>query len=58
MMVHMKRLAPSLVAMLLAAVSLCHAAGKLNVVGATQDLTSIAEEVGGDHITVDYIAKG
>jgi ABC-type Zn uptake system ZnuABC Zn-binding protein ZnuA len=54
----MKRLAPSLVAMLLAAVSLCHAAGKLNVVGATQDLTSIAEEVGGDHITVDYIAKG
>jgi len=53
MMVHMKRLA-----LLLAAVSLCHAAGKLNVVGATQDLASIAEEVGGDHITVDSIAKG
>jgi zinc/manganese transport system substrate-binding protein len=58
MMVNMKRLAPSLVAMLLPAVSLCHAAGKLNVVGATQDLASIAEEVGGDHITVDSIAKG
>src|ERR1700693_1004662 len=58
MMVNMKRLAPSLVAMLLAAVSLCHAAGKLNVVGATQDLASIAEEVGGDHVNVDSIAKG
>jgi zinc/manganese transport system substrate-binding protein len=53
MMVHMKRLA-----LLLAVVSLCHAAGKLNVVGATQDLAAIAEEVGGDHITVDSIAKG
>ena len=53
MMVNMKRLA-----LLLAAVSLCHAAGKLNVVGATQDLASIAEEVGGDRITVDSIAKG
>src|SRR5712691_9422790 len=53
MMVHMKRLA-----LLLAAVSLCHAAGKLNVVGATQDLASIAVEVGGDRITVDSIAKG
>src|SRR6266446_3319255 len=53
MMVHTKRLA-----LLLAAVGVCHAAGKLNVVGATQDLASIAEEVGGDRITVDSIAKG
>src|SRR5712691_1138542 len=53
MMVHMKRLA-----LLLAAVSLCHAAGKLNVVGATQDLAALAEEVGGDRITADSIAKG
>jgi len=49
----MKRLA-----LLLAAVSICHAAGKLNVVAATQDLASIAEEVGGDRVTVDSIAKG
>src|SRR5713101_289370 len=53
MMVHMKRLA-----LLLAAVSLCHAAGKLNVVAATQDLAALAEEVGGDRVTVDSIAKG
>ena len=45
-------------ALLLAAVSVAHAAGKLNVVAATQDLASIAEEVGGDRITVDSIAKG
>jgi len=45
-------------ALLLVAVGVCHAAGKLNVVAATQDLASIAEEVGGDRITVDSIAKG
>ncbi len=45
MMVNMKRLA-----LLLAVVSVGHAAGKLNVVAATQDLASIAEEVGGDRI--------
>lgn len=53
MMINMKRLA-----LLLAAVSVCHAAGKLNVVAATQDLGSIAEEVGGDRVSVDSIAKG
>jgi zinc/manganese transport system substrate-binding protein len=58
MMVNMKPLAPSLVAMLLAVAGVSHAAGKLNVVGATQDLSAIAEEVGGDHINVDSIAKG
>src|SRR6267143_2290923 len=34
------------------------AQGKLNVVTATEDLASIAREVGGDHIVVDSIAKG
>src|SRR5437764_4310960 len=36
----------------------CEAAGKLNVITATQDLASLAAEVGGDHITVEAIAKG
>src|SRR6266853_6324281 len=53
MMVYMKPLA-----LLLAAVSVGHAAGKLNVVAATQDLAALAEEVGGDRITADSIAKG
>src|SRR5881397_2978738 len=35
-----------------------HAQGKLTVVATTEDLASIAREVGGDHITVDSIAKG
>src|SRR6266480_907394 len=34
------------------------AQGKLNVIATTQDLASIASEVGGDHISVDSIAKG
>src|SRR5258708_30656223 len=35
-----------------------HAQSKLNVMTATEDLASIAREVGGDHITVESIAKG
>src|SRR5262249_12033778 len=35
-----------------------YAQGKLNVVATTEDLAAIAREVGGDHITVDSIAKG
>ena len=35
-----------------------NAQGKLNVVTTTEDLAAIAREVGGDHITVDSIAKG
>jgi ABC-type Zn uptake system ZnuABC Zn-binding protein ZnuA len=35
-----------------------HAASKLNVVTATEDLAALAREVGGDHINVDSIAKG
>ena len=41
-----------------AAMSVGHAADKLNVITATQDLASIAAEIGGDRITVESIAKG
>jgi zinc/manganese transport system substrate-binding protein len=44
--------------LLLAAAGVCQAAGKLAVVATTQDLASLAEEAGGDRITVDAIAKG
>jgi ABC-type Zn uptake system ZnuABC Zn-binding protein ZnuA len=35
-----------------------HAAGKINVMTATEDLAAIAREIGGDQVTVDSIAKG
>src|ERR1700745_3723592 len=35
-----------------------YAQGKLNIVATTEDLAAIAREVGGDHVTVDSIAKG
>src|SRR6516164_3018595 len=35
-----------------------HAQGKLNIVATTEDLAAIAREVGGDHVTIDSIAKG
>src|SRR5207249_5118651 len=35
-----------------------HAQGKLNVVTTTEDLAAIAREIGGDHMSVDSIAKG
>jgi zinc/manganese transport system substrate-binding protein len=35
-----------------------HAQGKLNVIATTEDLASIAREIGGDLITVESIAKG
>src|SRR5947207_10376696 len=34
------------------------AQSKLNVMTTTEDLASIAREIGGDHITVDSMAKG
>src|ERR1035437_1360286 len=34
------------------------AQGKLNVMTTTEDLASIAREVGGDHIVIDSLAKG
>src|SRR5438067_4207000 len=42
---------------LLAAVP-ARAQGKLNVIAATEDLASIAREVGGDRISVEAIARG
>jgi zinc/manganese transport system substrate-binding protein len=42
----------------LAAASIAGAADKINVITATQDLASIALEVGGDRITAEAIAKG
>ena len=36
----------------------CQGASKINVITATQDLASLAAEVGGDRITVEAIAKG
>src|SRR5207302_4700077 len=35
-----------------------HAQSKLNIITTTEDLASIAREIGGDHVTVDSIAKG
>jgi zinc/manganese transport system substrate-binding protein len=35
-----------------------HAASKINVMTATEDLAAIAREVGGDNVTVEAIAKG
>jgi len=37
---------------------LAQAQSKLNVISTTEDLASIAREVGGDHITIESIAKG
>src|SRR5207248_556133 len=34
------------------------AQGKLNVIATTEDLASIAREIGGDRITIDSLAKG
>src|SRR6188472_2721276 len=38
--------------------SSAHAQGKLNVITTTEDLASIAREVGGDRITVESISRG
>jgi zinc/manganese transport system substrate-binding protein len=43
---------------LLASPAAASAQGKLNVIATTEDLASIAGEVGGDHISVESIAKG
>src|SRR6476620_12513181 len=34
------------------------AQGKLNVIATTEDLAAIGREIGGDHITIESIAKG
>ncbi len=47
------------VAMLLAGISpAAHAAGKFKIVTATTDLAALAQEVGGDRVVVESIAKG
>ncbi len=46
------------VAALLVASAPAFAQGKLNVIATTEDLASIAREVGGDRISIDSIAKG
>src|SRR5512140_1545409 len=45
-------------ATLIAISGVSEAAGKLNVMTSTQDLASIAAEIGGDRISVESIAKG
>jgi ABC-type Zn uptake system ZnuABC Zn-binding protein ZnuA len=45
-------------AVFLAAAGSAAAAGKLNVITATQDLAAIGAEIGGDRITIESIAKG
>jgi ABC-type metal ion transport system, periplasmic component/surface adhesin len=53
-----KRLFASAVLLLTAAAGVTQAASKLNVMTATQDLASLAREVGGDLIVADSIAMG
>lgn len=43
---------------LILSISVAGAAGKINVVATTEDLAALAREIGGDHITVDAIARG
>jgi zinc/manganese transport system substrate-binding protein len=52
-----KHLAFMFTALMLAPVAAL-AQGKLNVIATTEDLASIAREVGGDHVTVEAIARG
>src|SRR5436309_15483783 len=44
--------------LVLAAGATSQAASKLNVIGSTEDLASLAREVGGDYVNVDSIARG
>jgi zinc/manganese transport system substrate-binding protein len=53
----MKRIIPFAL-LFVAAAATAHAQGKLNVVTSTEDLASIAREVGGDRINVEAIARG
>src|SRR5438270_14076236 len=48
----------SVMVLLLALLSTAAAAKKLNVVTSTTDMAALAQEVGGDHISVESIAKG
>jgi zinc/manganese transport system substrate-binding protein len=52
-----KHIVPLFTALLLAPVA-ARAQGKLNVITTTEDLAAIAREVGGDHVTVEAMARG
>ncbi len=54
----MKRLLTLLVTGLLFAPAVARAQGKLNVITTTEDLAAIAREIGGDHATVESMARG
>jgi ABC-type Zn uptake system ZnuABC Zn-binding protein ZnuA len=47
-----------LLSAILAASTIANAAGKINVITATQDLAAIGADIGGDRITIEAIAKG
>src|SRR5437764_6250750 len=53
-----KRLQGLAVLLLTAGASAVQAASKLNVITATEDLSAISREIGGDLVSVDSIAKG
>jgi zinc/manganese transport system substrate-binding protein len=55
---NIKTLLAALVVAVCLAAAPANAQSKLNVITTTEDLASIAREVGGDHIVVDSIAKG
>jgi zinc/manganese transport system substrate-binding protein len=52
------RLAVAVAGVLVLASTPAAAQGKLNVIATTEDLASIAREIGGDRITVDSLARG
>jgi zinc/manganese transport system substrate-binding protein len=52
------KITASVLALALAASAPAHAQSKLNVVTSTEDLGSIAREVGGDRVSVTALAKG
>jgi len=54
----MRKLIWLAVAILMALTPTAHAQGKLNVVTTTEDLGSLAREVGGDKVAVTALAKG
>src|SRR5262245_1812482 len=54
----LKRFALVLALVGLASVVPARAQGKLNVVTSTEDLAAIAREIGGDRISLDFIARG
>src|SRR5215471_3352207 len=54
----MKKHIVLLFAALLAVPAMARAQGKLTVMTTTEDLASIAREVGGDHITIEALARG